>query len=300
MTDHARLRAALAERGGVSVYADLIRDVGRRALERGCHDGVVRAVARGVYVSPGLDQHLATRARCGGGLSHLSAAVRHGWSLQHEPKGAHLTLPPNSRRATGPGVTRVYYRKLRVQVVVDHVTEPLRTVVDCARDLPFEEALTVADSALRCPGCGSRRRCVSKPRGSSQPSTSRTSRFGWFWKPRASRHRHARRLRWGLRPLHRPRMPGLAGAAVHLDAGDASARMGAHHAAQSPGPAGAVAAAGVTVASRRSRTLQTTVQGRATCSTPARSVSEQGAARSERGRRRWSPGPTRGRHRSAG
>ena len=33
--------------------------------------------------------------------------------------------------------------------VVDGVTTPLRTVIDCARRLPFDEALAVADSALR-------------------------------------------------------------------------------------------------------------------------------------------------------
>lgn len=33
--------------------------------------------------------------------------------------------------------------------VVDGVTAPLRTVVDCVRRLPFDEALAVADSALR-------------------------------------------------------------------------------------------------------------------------------------------------------
>jgi very-short-patch-repair endonuclease len=33
--------------------------------------------------------------------------------------------------------------------VVDGVTTPLRTVVDCARLLPFDEALAIADSALR-------------------------------------------------------------------------------------------------------------------------------------------------------
>ena len=31
----------------------------------------------------------------------------------------------------------------------DHVTEPARTVLDCARTLPFAEGLAVADSALR-------------------------------------------------------------------------------------------------------------------------------------------------------
>jgi hypothetical protein len=33
--------------------------------------------------------------------------------------------------------------------VADGVTDPVRTVIDCARDLPFDEALAVADSALR-------------------------------------------------------------------------------------------------------------------------------------------------------
>jgi hypothetical protein len=33
--------------------------------------------------------------------------------------------------------------------IVAGVTGPLRTVVDCARVLPFDSALAVADSALR-------------------------------------------------------------------------------------------------------------------------------------------------------
>ena len=36
----------------------------------------------------------------------------------------------------------------------EHVTAPLRTVIDCARQLPFEEALAVADSALRSGAVG--------------------------------------------------------------------------------------------------------------------------------------------------
>jgi hypothetical protein len=43
----------------------------------------------------------------------------------------------------------VVYADLRDDEVRDGVTSPLRTVVDCARRLPFDEALAVADSALR-------------------------------------------------------------------------------------------------------------------------------------------------------
>ena len=41
------------------------------------------------------------------------------------------------------------YATLGADEVVDGVTSPLRTVLDCARRLPFSEALAVADSALR-------------------------------------------------------------------------------------------------------------------------------------------------------
>jgi very-short-patch-repair endonuclease len=43
----------------------------------------------------------------------------------------------------------VHWSNLAADQVEHGVTTPLRTVVDCARILPFDEALAVADSALR-------------------------------------------------------------------------------------------------------------------------------------------------------
>lgn len=149
MSDHLPLRMLMAERGGVASWTELAAGVGRSALETGCRDGVVVRTARGVYVCPGLDLHLVARAASGGILSHLSAAVRHGWSLKVAPKAVYLTLRPNARTPVATAGRRFFYRKLSTHQIVDHVTEPLRTVLDCARDLPFDEALTVADSALR-------------------------------------------------------------------------------------------------------------------------------------------------------
>src|SRR5699024_10156357 len=45
--------------------------------------------------------------------------------------------------------TQCRYRDLAPDDVDRGVTTPVRTVLDCARDLPFPSALTVADSALR-------------------------------------------------------------------------------------------------------------------------------------------------------
>lgn len=150
MADHLRLRTAMIERGGVARWADLTADVGRRSVEAGCRDGVVLRIGHATYVSPGLDEHTAVRARTGGVLSHLSAAVQHGWSLKLQPTSAFVTLRPNAR-TPDPTWTqpRFFFRHLANEQIVDGVTEPIRTVLDCARDLDFDAALTVADSALR-------------------------------------------------------------------------------------------------------------------------------------------------------
>ena len=43
----------------------------------------------------------------------------------------------------------VHHADLAAHEVIGGVTSPLRTVIDCARALPFDAALAVADSALR-------------------------------------------------------------------------------------------------------------------------------------------------------
>lgn len=81
--------------------------------------------------------------------------MQHGWSLKKMPDRPHITMRPNRHIGTSPGkALHVYYRALPPEEIVDGVTEPLRTVVDCARDLAFDEALTVADSALRVGAVG--------------------------------------------------------------------------------------------------------------------------------------------------
>ena len=150
MSDHLRLRTALAERGGVARWSELKSEVGRRAVEAACRDGIIVRIAHDTYVSDGLDDQLKVRAATGGVLSHLSAAVRHGWSLKTQPRQVDITVRPNAQPTSPIGVaTRFHYRTLTPEERLEHVTEPMRTVLDCARDLAFDEGLTVADSALR-------------------------------------------------------------------------------------------------------------------------------------------------------
>lgn len=118
----------------------------RARLGRALHAGSLVSPAPGWYALPGVraGQALAIARRAV--LSHQSAAEHHGLDLVTRPERVHLTVPRG--------------RKHRVRGEVHHgsdgpldlrtgVTDVLTTVVDCARTLPFAEALVVADSALR-------------------------------------------------------------------------------------------------------------------------------------------------------
>jgi very-short-patch-repair endonuclease len=59
----------------------------------------------------------------------------------------HVTVPRN-RKLADPDVVR-HWADLPPSDIEGGVTTPLRTVVDCARSMPFPDALAVADSALR-------------------------------------------------------------------------------------------------------------------------------------------------------
>ncbi|CAG7573557.1 uncharacterized protein DUF559 [Barrientosiimonas humi] len=141
---------ALRERGGAARLGDLLGPVTRREIAESVGSADICRLAHGVYCLPELEPQLRRAVELSGTLSHVSAAVRHGWSVKAEPRQAWVTIPPNRHlRVPPPRDVRLVWRPVPPEDVVDGVTEPLRTTLDCARDLPFDEALAVADSALR-------------------------------------------------------------------------------------------------------------------------------------------------------
>jgi very-short-patch-repair endonuclease len=58
-----------------------------------------------------------------------------------------VTLPRHRKRRPTAGI--LHWSDLQPHERLDGVTAPLRTVLDCARTLPFDQALAIADSALR-------------------------------------------------------------------------------------------------------------------------------------------------------
>jgi very-short-patch-repair endonuclease len=134
--------------GGVATRATLMRFVTRSDLERAVAVGDVIRLARGRYGLPDLDVALATAAELNGVLSLTSAALYHGWEVKEVPRTPHVLVPKwrccsNSRGAV------VHRANLRSDQVDQLATTAETTLEQCLRALPFDEALVIADSALR-------------------------------------------------------------------------------------------------------------------------------------------------------
>ena len=138
---------ALYRLGGAASHRALIAATSRWHVKAAVDHGRIVRLGRGEYALPGIDDAVAEARRLGGLLSHTSAALAHGWGVWRQPQKPWVTVP------AGRHVDRQRRRGARVvrqDVAADGMlTAPLQTVLDCARRLPFEEALAVADSALR-------------------------------------------------------------------------------------------------------------------------------------------------------
>ncbi|WP_380163833.1 hypothetical protein [Jannaschia sp. R86511] len=138
----------LATSGGVAPYRRITAACGRPALRRALAHGQVVRLGRNRYALPGLPTDLATALGHGACLSHLSAAIHLGWGVLHLPVGLHLAVPRGRRHPDRAG-TRWAATALDADEQHLGVTSPVRTVLHCARTLPFAAGLAVADSALR-------------------------------------------------------------------------------------------------------------------------------------------------------
>jgi very-short-patch-repair endonuclease len=139
---------ALERLGGVGNRAELVALVGRRRLEVAVRRGEVRRAGRNLYVLASVDEAVVAARRVSGVLSHLSAALAWGWKVKSPPRRPVVTVPRNRHPADRAGID-VRFADLRRDEVHGGRTSRVRTAVDCARTLPFDEALSVVDSALR-------------------------------------------------------------------------------------------------------------------------------------------------------
>jgi len=140
--------AALNRCGGVGDYSTLVRLCSRRKLRGAVRAGTVVKVAHGRYALPTANVALVAAQRVGGVVAHRSAAAWWGSELKEQPPVPEVTVPKH-RRCDKAGV-RLFWVDLHDDDIREGtVTSRERTLVDCLRSLPFDEALAIADSALR-------------------------------------------------------------------------------------------------------------------------------------------------------
>ncbi len=142
--------ATLARLGGCATWAELRSSHSSRAIRRAVGRGRIDRTRHGRYALPSVEAHRREAHRRTAVRSHLSAAAAHGWKVKTSAERPWLTVPRNRKvSADDQATAHVCWADLTDGEVAGGVTGPLRTVLDCARALPFDEALAVADSALR-------------------------------------------------------------------------------------------------------------------------------------------------------
>ena len=111
--------------------------------------GAVVRLPRRQVALPSIDSGRQAAASVGGTISHLSAALEHGWKVKFPPRCPTLTVPRNRRIPDGLPKLELHWADLPSESVANGVTTPLQTVIDCSRAYPPDVSLPVADSALR-------------------------------------------------------------------------------------------------------------------------------------------------------
>lgn len=136
---------ALEKLGGVARWIELRELVSQRALERAVRDKSVARVGRGVYRLP--NRPVSTDVP--GVYSHVTAAELWDFGVLRTSRLTHVTVPRSASRISKPADTKLHYADLPAHAIHRNVTSPLQTVIDCARTCPFDEALAIADTAVR-------------------------------------------------------------------------------------------------------------------------------------------------------
>ncbi len=141
---------SLQRLGGVATRAALIGVTDRRSVDLALEVGDIIAVARGRYALAEVDAARREAHRLTGAVCRRSAAQLWGWELLRPPEVPEVTVPRNRNVALPQrGSSSIHWADLHRSEVDDGVTTRPRTLTDCLRTLPFDEALAVADSALR-------------------------------------------------------------------------------------------------------------------------------------------------------
>lgn len=160
--------------GGFGTRAALVRATSRAEVDRALAAGAVVRQGQGRYTLPTVDTAAALAHAMNGVLCLASAALRHGWEVKAVPEKPHVLVPRNRnvpRRYRGAVV--LHSADLGPDDVVAQATSRELTLTQCLRLLPYDEALVIADSALRAGEHATLRRAAASVRGRGQANATR-------------------------------------------------------------------------------------------------------------------------------
>ncbi len=135
--------------GGVATRRQLVDATSRPRFEAALGAGEIIRIGRGRYALPSVDEARAAAHRISGVLCLTSAALDHGWAVKLPPDLPQVCLPRGRKPPADAATVQLHWLRLGPDDVRDGVTTRSRTLADCLRMLPLDEALAIADSALR-------------------------------------------------------------------------------------------------------------------------------------------------------
>jgi very-short-patch-repair endonuclease len=136
--------------GGQARAGEIMAFSGKRRLLEAVAAGRLVRTRRGVYTLPSLPDAMVVASAVGGVVSHTSAVELISIPQVARPDRVHVTVRRSVNPTPHPQATIHWTRRLDAEDVYEGVTTPLRTVLDCAGTMPFQEALAIADGALAC------------------------------------------------------------------------------------------------------------------------------------------------------
>ncbi len=152
--------------GGLATRADLVRACSRVEVDRALRTGALVRVSHGRYTLAQIADAPRLAHAANGVLSLTSAALHHGWEVLRSPEQPHVLLPRKRRISPDRRQGIVVHRgDLSPDDRAGIATSKLLTLVQCLRQLPHDEALAVADSALRAGDGAMLRRVAEEVRG---------------------------------------------------------------------------------------------------------------------------------------
>lgn len=172
------LSEVISRHGGVSTRAALIRATSRAEVDAALRDAVVLRAGHGRYVSPEVDAAARTAHSMNGVLCLTSAALHHGWEVKAAPEKPHVLVP---RKRNVPQHFRSKVELHRRDLLPDETSAGVATsreltLEQCLRLLPYDEALVIADSALRHGEHATLARAAALVRGRGQQQAARVVR----------------------------------------------------------------------------------------------------------------------------